>query len=205
MTSDTVINQEKLRKEEEYKKYINTHKENILKMHELLQRYGSIYLTITMYDDTNKDMLERLNKHDDSKYSKEEFDAYRIKFYTTEEEENKIKTSAEYANMVKTNYENALQHHYKYNTHHPQHYVNSDGSIKDMSVKDVYEMILDWMAISYYKHNITTKELVIYYAIYHYKTNRFPFSDNTRKLVDHYMKILMHLTHLMDCHFGLSL
>ena len=184
MISDTAINQEKLRKEEEYKKYINTHKENILKMHKLLQKYCSTYLTITMYDN-NKDMLERLNKHDDSKFSKEEFDAYRIKFYPTKEEENKIKTSAEYANMVKTNYENALQHHYKYNTHHPQHYVDSDGSIRDMPVEDVYEMILDWMANMYFY----TKDPIVG-TIEHYESIRdtnLLFSDNTLGLLDYYI------------------
>ena len=186
--------QHKIKEEDRLLEFIKTHKENIFKMHKLLQENNCGFRTIFMHD--NADMLIRLAKHDNSKYSKEEFDGYRIKLYPTEEEQ----LSA----FDKDSFDKAIKHHYAHNTHHPQHYIDSDGSIRDMPVEDVYEMILDWMAISYYKHNITTKELAIYYAIYHYKTNRFPFSDNTRKLVDHYVEILMHLMDLMDCHFGLS-
>lgn len=37
----------------------------------------------------------------------------------------------------------ALQHHYEYNSHHPEHY--KDG-ILGMSLLDVLEMLLDWRA-----------------------------------------------------------
>ena len=175
--------QHKIKEEDRLLNFIKTHKENIFKMHKLLQENNCGFRVIFMHD--NADMLIRLAKHDNSKYSKEEFDGYRINFYPTKEEENKIKTSAEYANMVKTNYENALQHHYKYNTHHPQHYVDSDGSIRDMPVEDVYEMILDWMANMYFY----TKDPIVG-TIEHYESIRdtnLLFSDNTLGLLDYYI------------------
>lgn len=37
----------------------------------------------------------------------------------------------------------ALKHHYKNNSHHPEHYL---GGINDMSLFDVVEMLADWKA-----------------------------------------------------------
>ena len=37
----------------------------------------------------------------------------------------------------------ALQHHYKHNSHHPEHYENG---IDGMSLTDIVEMLCDWKA-----------------------------------------------------------
>lgn len=37
----------------------------------------------------------------------------------------------------------ALDHHYQYNSHHPEHYVNG---IDGMSLFDIFEMLVDWKA-----------------------------------------------------------
>lgn len=39
----------------------------------------------------------------------------------------------------------ALKHHYEHNRHHPEHW---SGGIKDMSLLDLVEMIVDWKAAS---------------------------------------------------------
>lgn len=39
----------------------------------------------------------------------------------------------------------ALKHHYKYNSHHPEHW---DNGINDMSLLDLIEMVADWKAAS---------------------------------------------------------
>lgn len=39
----------------------------------------------------------------------------------------------------------ALQHHYRYNRHHPEHFP---GGITDMSLMDLIEMLCDWKAAS---------------------------------------------------------
>jgi hypothetical protein len=38
----------------------------------------------------------------------------------------------------------ALEHHYRHNTHHPEHYGNE--GIAGMDLFDVVEMVCDWMA-----------------------------------------------------------
>jgi hypothetical protein len=43
----------------------------------------------------------------------------------------------------------ALAHHYKVNTHHPEHYVNG---VNDMDLVDIVEMLCDWIAASK-RHN----------------------------------------------------
>jgi Family of unknown function (DUF5662) len=50
--------------------------------------------------------------------------------------------SPEYNDMLKQ-MGVGLEHHYKYNSHHPEHY--KDG-IKGMSLLDLIEMICDWKA-----------------------------------------------------------
>jgi hypothetical protein len=39
----------------------------------------------------------------------------------------------------------ALQHHYRENSHHPEHYP---GGVTDMSLLDIIEMLCDWQAAS---------------------------------------------------------
>ena len=167
--------QHKIKEEDHLLDFIKTHKENIFKMHKLLQENNCGFRVIFMHD--NADMLIRLAKHDNSKYSKEEFDGYRIKLYPTEEEQ----LSA----FDKDSFDKAIKHHYAHNTHHPQHYVNSDGSRRDMPVEDVYEMILDWMANMYFY----TGDPIVG-TIEHYESIRdtnLLFSDNTLGLLDYYI------------------
>lgn len=37
----------------------------------------------------------------------------------------------------------AIEHHYKKNSHHPEHY---DGTLREMSLLDMIEMLADWKA-----------------------------------------------------------
>lgn len=39
----------------------------------------------------------------------------------------------------------AIEHHYKNNSHHPEHYENG---IKDMNLLDIVEMFCDWYAVT---------------------------------------------------------
>ena len=52
--------------------------------------------------------------------------------------------SEEYNNQLKE-MQVALDHHYKNNSHHPEHYENG---IRDMDLVDIVEMICDWKAAS---------------------------------------------------------
>ena len=58
----------------------------------------------------------------------------------------KLKNSTYLSEEYKKNLEQmqkGLKHHYKYNSHHPEHYKNG---INDMDLFDVVEMLCDWIA-----------------------------------------------------------
>lgn len=85
----------------------------------------------------NDNLIDRYLIHDDSKLSKEEkdiFDEYTPKL------KNSTYGSEEYKSFLK-NMKVALDHHYKNNRHHPEYH---EEGIKDMSLLDLLEMIIDW-------------------------------------------------------------
>lgn len=91
------------------------------------------------------ELLTRANVHDNSKLStpeKELFDEMTPLLAKLEY------NSPEYhASLQKLKI--ALDHHYKHNTHHPEHYANG---INDMNLFDVVEMFFDWWAATE-RHN----------------------------------------------------
>ncbi len=88
-------------------------------------------------------LRKNLREHDQSKFSREEFNGYRQKFYPTEEElkdPEKIKKQFNYAYL----------HHIRYNPHHWNHWVlvRSPKKIEAFKMPKVYiiEMLIDWKA-----------------------------------------------------------
>lgn len=85
------------------------------------------------------DLFRRAIEHDDSKFAPEEFDTF-------ERMTPILKTltygSDDYKEALKE-LGPALQHHYKVNSHHPEHFT--DG-INDMNLIDDLEMVCDWTA-----------------------------------------------------------
>lgn len=92
-----------------------------------------------------KELLERGERHDQSKLERPEVEAFTV--YTA-----KLATctygSEEYEGYRKA-MGPALQHHYANNRHHPEHFKNG---VDDMNLLDVLEMLLDWKAASE-RHN----------------------------------------------------
>lgn len=86
-----------------------------------------------------KDLVDRMNEHDNSKLNDLE-----VKIFT--EYTPKLKDckygSEEYKEYLKQ-MKPALDHHYKVNSHHPEHYENG---IDDMTLMDLFEMLCDWKA-----------------------------------------------------------
>lgn len=86
-------------------------------------------------------LLERAACHDTSKLEEPEKAAF-------DEETPKLKTmtygSDEYRESLKR-LGPALTHHYKMNSHHPEHYPNG---VNGMDLFDIVEMFLDWKAAS---------------------------------------------------------
>lgn len=117
--------------------------------------------------------LMHLNRHDESKYEREEYNAYDNYFYGPESKEAK----------EKFNY--AWLHHIHENPHHWQYWVlisddPEKGSIGlDIPYKYVIEMICDWWSFSW-----TTGNLYEIFDWYNTHKKHMILSANTRELVE---------------------
>lgn len=83
----------------------------------------------------------RYTKHDASKLMEPELTAFDI---ATPKLANLTYGSEEYKQAV-ADLGPALQHHYKHNDHHPEHFENG---IEGMSLLSLMEMLCDWRAAS---------------------------------------------------------
>ena len=83
----------------------------------------------------------RSSRHDASKLVNPELEAFDI---ATPKLANLEYGSEEYKESLRE-LGPALQHHYEFNSHHPEHYENG---IDGMSLMDVMEMLCDWRAAS---------------------------------------------------------
>lgn len=86
-----------------------------------------------------KEMLNRALKHDQSKLSEEELPLFAE--VTKDLKESEYGNDDYEANKRKLGL--ALEHHYRMNSHHPEHYPNG---INDMDLLDIIEMFCDWSA-----------------------------------------------------------
>ena len=118
-----------------YIKYIDEHRNYI---YGAFRRHGQqICLCLSLIGGPFYHALRnRIFKHDISKYSAEEFDAYRNTFFPKENEEKDS-----------DRFQKAWKHHYTVNDHHWEHWVNN-GKVSEMDKVAIAEMILDWEAMS---------------------------------------------------------
>lgn len=128
------------KQEEKYNKYIEEHRNNVMKA------YNELISCSLVYQYGGQEMLDKLKDrivlHDLSKYEEEEYDAYRKNFFPINQEEKENNKEA---------FEKAWQHHWKNNSHHWQYRQNnkdfSQDNIED--VLNVLENICDWLAMGY--------------------------------------------------------
>jgi len=85
------------------------------------------------------ELNDRSRKHDASKFSEKEAPIFAV---TTRRLKGSTYGSPEYKRLLK-DLGPALDHHYKNNSHHPEHYENG---IRGMCLVDVMEMFCDWLA-----------------------------------------------------------
>lgn len=148
--------EERNKKMEEYAKYIDDHIErvqiayaNLISINpQLLRKICEDYMDCKNYDNYDA-LLKRVQyniiNHDKSKYSDEEFLAYRKNFYPVDDREKEEN---------KKDFEKAWKHHYENNTHHWEYWkkkdakTNKDTDYNKMSLIAMLEMICDWMAMS---------------------------------------------------------
>lgn len=141
-----------------YKQYIKQHKDNVLKAFDEMNENFIIRQIVS------PELLDKLYAraliHDDSKYSDEEFDAYRKNFFPINQQEKENN---------KKDFDKAWEHHWQNNSHHWQHrqYKQSFNKNNDEEVLDVLENVLDWMAMGYqfndrpYQYYNNNKEHII--------------------------------------------
>jgi len=123
-----------------------------------------------------QELIQRALDHDKSKMEYPEVDIFTE--YTP-----KLKHSTygsdEYKGFLKE-MRVALDHHYKNNSHHPEHYENG---IKDMSLVDIVEMICDWKAATL-RHNDGDVVKSI-----QFNKNRFNYSDDLEQIFKNTVKM----------------
>ena len=103
------------------------------------ETYKHIHRVRELLNHCISNLLLRSHKHDQSKLKSPE-----VEIFTeyTPKLKNTTYDSDEYKKYLKE-MEIALDHHYKNNSHHPEHYKNG---IKGMSLLDLLEMVIDWKA-----------------------------------------------------------
>lgn len=85
------------------------------------------------------ELLRRGREHDRSKFSREEFNAFKETLPKLGEAEY---GSKEYEQLLEDLNE-TLDHHYEQNDHHPEYHENG---IEDMDLFSIVEMLCDWRA-----------------------------------------------------------
>ena len=152
-----------------YNEYLIEHKSNVLKGFDWISKnLPDIFL-----NDQIKSRCEWLcaNAHDQSKYDKEEYDAYDKYFYGNRSYE------------VVENFKLAWLHHIHQNPHHWQHWVlinDDDGTYAlEMPKEYVIEMLSDWWAFSHQSGNLY--EIFDWYKEH---TKKMILHNNTKKLVE---------------------
>lgn len=84
-----------------------------------------------------REIMQRGNDHDQSKYSDQEFPVYA----RTIKEFDKHQFGTEGYKKAKESLGPALEHHFKHNRHHPEHF---EMGIDGMTLVDLLEMVCDW-------------------------------------------------------------
>jgi hypothetical protein len=130
-----------------------------------------------------KDLLMRSMSHDKSKLEKEEQEYF---FEYTPKLKNSTYGSEEYKKLL-AGLKPALDHHYKVNKHHPEHYENG---ILGMNLLDLVEMICDWYS-STKRHDDgdIMKSIEINQKRFNYSDDLKEIFINTAKLLKSWEKI----------------
>jgi len=126
----------------EYSKYVNDH---IAHIHMAFTEFGpklckDIEEMINLHEDLYLLVRPRILKHDESKFTEEEFMPYAQKFYAWK---GMDKSQEE----VEEEFNKAWDHHYKNNDHHPEYWVK-DNIPTNMYPSAIAEMLIDWIAMS---------------------------------------------------------
>lgn len=176
---------EKNQKEEEYILYIEQHKERV-KLAYNKYFVPLINQNLDLNSCSNQEFQEALiacqsniGLHDMSKYSDIEFGPYRLKWYPTTDESLALEDENLYYQMRQM-YEEACKHHIQNNPHHPGYWVNEDGTIRDMELKYIIEMMCDWLSFG--------KDIRAWYS--KAEDEKSAMSAKTKEIVEELMELI---------------
>lgn len=155
-------NRSTISKNQEYLDYIKEHINNVkLAYEELFGSGRAIKLPEGISSVDFKNAVHaagiEIAFHDSSKFSEDEFDAYRRHFHRTDDEILIDDTNPASAQEAESNFQKAWEHHYMNNNHHPQWWCYHDTSgvrttervdPNPMSLDAIIHMICDWSAMS---------------------------------------------------------
>jgi uncharacterized protein YnzC (UPF0291/DUF896 family) len=138
--------------EAKYREYIDNHRANVQKAWDNMKTNSECMELIIRELNTSTDAAislinELVEKHDLSKYEKEEFDAYRRYFYSVSNEEKE---------SSKEDFDIAWKHHYEHNLHHWDYWYHT-GKIDSMGIVFCVEEVCDWIAMGYQFNNTATE------------------------------------------------
>lgn len=127
----------------EYKKYVNNHIQYVKKAYDYIKKnLPEIFdrLEISM-----NEMNKRIEEHDKSKFSKEEFTPYADHWFG-------VKRDGKWGpkDDKSLEYDAAWKHHYETNGHHEEYW----GKNKDMPYSYILELLCDWLSFSIKKGRI---------------------------------------------------
>lgn len=152
----------------EYKGYIQTHISNVQKS---FNRYGIALCAAISCDPLS--VKAAIKDHDLSKYSDIEFEPYRRWFYSVDESEKDKKA-----------YDEACIHHYKFNDHHPEYWIDIPKYDKGMDVPKnkirrmpktaIVHMLCDWQSFMFLGRG---NAYDFYYKVDYNKFNRILHPD----------------------------
>lgn len=163
----------------QYDIYLKKHIANVQKAFGLLTPYLIKYDVMTA-DECEK-MKGNLEKHDTSKFGRDEYEAYDKHFFGSKQEKDN------YSNDFKI----AWLHHIHTNPHHWQHYIipceADDGSneVIEMPLKCIIEMICDWWSFGLVKNE--PSEILDWYENH---KDKMVFHPETKKLVGQLMYLV---------------
>lgn len=161
----------KTKEEKENMEYIKEHVQNVQKAY---KEYGALLSSCLELDPEDLTLEILIANHDKSKFSSEEFESYRKRFFPMEGE----KTDPESFNA-------AWLHHIHSNPHHPEHWVLQNYNKETHSfyaipieMPKVYlaEMLCDWIAMGYKFGDMP-------YQYYAKNSGKYQLHKNTEELL----------------------
>ena len=173
-----MIEKNTLLMQQKYIDYINNHVNNVLRSYitliteenlnklyeaDVFKPMDIIFSRENQVKVTNS-LARQVLTHDQSKFSDEEFEPYRKKYYPYDAKDA-TKKSEEELEEIEQEFQGAWKHHYMNNRHHPEYWryhiiektpngnkiklvENRLDTATIMPVVDVLHMILDWNAMS---------------------------------------------------------